>query len=124
MEIVLIEDDEIYADYVKKLLGQNPEFKIKWFRSVEDYQQTGGELPAAFIVDFRLPGKSGIEFYEEMKPRLTSDTKLIIMSAIDDGAMVLDFIKRGVRDYVIKDEHVIDSLRTILEGNEDYYLFD
>lgn len=47
------------------------------------------------------------------------------MSAIDDGNMVLSFIKRGVRDYVIKDNTIIDSLMAILEGKEDeYYLFD
>jgi hypothetical protein len=39
--------------------------------------------------------------------------------------MVLSFIKKGVRDYVIKDDNVIESLTAILEGKEeDYYLFD
>lgn len=123
MEIFLIEDDAIYADYVKKLLGQNPELKITRFASVEEYQAAKPPMPNAFIVDYKLPGKSGIEFYEEIKPLLNKDTKLIMMSAIDDGAMVLDFIKKGVRDYVIKDESVIDSLRAILEGNDDYYMF-
>lgn len=124
MDIVLIEDDEIYADYIKKFLGQNPEYVISWFRSAEDYDKAGRSLADVYIVDFRLPGISGIDFFEKMKPRLKNETKLVIMSAIDDGAMVLDFIKRGVRDYVIKDEHVIESLRTILQGDEDYYLFE
>jgi PleD family two-component response regulator len=48
-----------------------------------------------------------------------------MLSALDDGNMVLSFIKRGVRDYVIKDENVIDSLTAILQGKEDdYFLFD
>ncbi len=35
------------------------------------------------------------------------------------------FIQKGVRDYVIKDENVVDSLKAILDGNEDdYYLFN
>jgi len=39
--------------------------------------------------------------------------------------MVLSFIQKGVRDYVIKDENVIESLEAILGGKEeDYYLFD
>jgi hypothetical protein len=38
--------------------------------------------------------------------------------------MVLSFIQKGVRDYVIKDEYLMDSLVAILEGKEeDYYLF-
>jgi len=47
------------------------------------------------------------------------------LSSLDDGNMVLNFIQRGVRDYVIKDENVIDSLVAVLSGNEDdYYLFN
>ena len=47
-----------------------------------------------------------------------------MLSALDDGNMVLSFIQRGVRDYVIKDDGVIESLTAVLEGNEDeYYLF-
>jgi PleD family two-component response regulator len=50
---------------------------------------------------------------------------VILLSSLDDGNMVLSFIQRGVRDYVIKDENVIDSLMSILSGSEDdYYLFN
>jgi hypothetical protein len=38
--------------------------------------------------------------------------------------MVLSFIQKGVRDYVIKDENVIESLKAILDGKEDDYLFN
>ena len=48
-----------------------------------------------------------------------------MLSALDDGNMVLSFIQKGVRDYVIKDESVIESLGAVLEGKEDdYYLFN
>ena len=48
-----------------------------------------------------------------------------MLSALDDGNMVLNFIQKGVRDYVIKDENVIDSLQSILEGkDDDSYLFN
>ena len=126
MTIYLIEDDDIYAEFVQRSLSKkNPNFKIKVFRSAEDCLSNGNGVADSYIVDYHLPGKSGIEFYEEIKPRLKEENKLIMMSAIDDGNMVLSFIKKGVRDYVIKDDNVIDSLTAILEGNEeDLYLFD
>ena len=34
------------------------------------------------------------------------------------------FIQKGVRDYVIKDDKVIESLVAILEGKDDDYLFN
>lgn len=125
MNVYLIEDDEIYAEYIQRSLSKNLNYKLKRFRSAEECLANGSDAPEAYIVDYRLPGKSGIEFYEEIKPRLKDESKLIIMSAIDDGNMVLSFIKKGVRDYVIKDDNVIESLTAILEGKEEeYYLFD
>jgi DNA-binding NarL/FixJ family response regulator len=125
MTVYIIEDDEIYAEFVQRSLSKNPNYKVKSFKSAEECLSSNNGSVDAYIVDYYLPGKSGIEFYEAIKPQLKEDNKLIMMSAIDDGNMVLSFIKKGVRDYVIKDDNVIESLTAILEGKEeDYYLFD
>ena len=126
MNICLIEDDEIYAEFLKKALGQNPDYKITAYYTAEDaLAAINVKMPDALIVDYRLPGMSGIELYEKIKSKVTDRNKMIMLSALDDGNMVLSFIQKGVRDYVIKDEHVIESLEAILEGKEDdYYLFN
>jgi two-component system response regulator AtoC len=126
MDIYLVEDDTIYAEFIRKTLGQNPDYVISLFTSAEDaLVSIQKKSPTVLIVDYKLPGMSGIDLYEKIKSTLTEEQKVIIMSAIDDGNMVLSFIQKGVRDYVIKDENVIDSLRAILEGKEDdYYLFN
>lgn len=126
MQIFLIEDDTIYAEFLKKALGQNPEYKINAFVNAEDaLVSLNSNLPDALIIDYKLPGISGIEFYEKIKGRVKEEHKVIMLSALDDGNMVLSFIQKGVRDYVIKDENVIESLRAILEGKEDdSYLFN
>jgi DNA-binding NarL/FixJ family response regulator len=124
MNIFLIEDDSLYSDFIRKALGQNPVNKITAFETGEAaLKAIGSSMPDAFIVDYKLPGISGIEFFEAIKPKLKDSHKLIMLSAIDDGNMVLSFIQKGVRDYVIKDDNVIDSLVAILEGKDDDYLF-
>ncbi len=125
MTIYLIEDDEIYAAFVKKALEQKS-YQVTVFHTAEDaLAVTNSRMPEAFIVDYKLPGISGIEMYERIKPRVSPTQKVIMLSALDDGNMVLGFIQKGVRDYVIKDENVIDSLVAVLEGKEDdYYLFN
>lgn len=127
MTIHLIEDDDIYAEFIKRSLSQDAANTVTTFRSAEDCLAAlnGGPMPDAFIVDYKLPGKTGIDFYDEIKGKLKDEQRLIMMSAIDDGNMVLSFIKKGVRDYVIKDDTVIESLKAILDGKEDdYYLFN
>jgi DNA-binding response OmpR family regulator len=125
MTIHLIEDDDIYAEFIKRALS--PAYTVTSFSSAEACLKAlnGGPMPDGFIVDYKLPGKSGIEFFDEIKDKLREEQHMIMMSAIDDGNLVLSFIKKGVRDYVIKDDTVIESLKAILEGKEDdYYLFN
>lgn len=125
MEIYLIEDDEIYSEFISKSLKQK-NLKVKPFYSAEEcIPHLNGNKPDVIIIDYKLPGMNGIEFYEKIKEDFNEDDKkIIILSSIDDGNLVLDFIQKGIRDYVIKDEHVIDSLISIIEGNdEDYFFF-
>ena len=125
MKIVLIEDDAVYAEFVSKSL-KHPEREIRHFISAEealDYIQSNSV--DIVIIDYKLPGMSGIEFFMKIRDKIkfSSGLKAIMMSALDDGRMVLTFIQKGVRDYVIKDEYVIESLAAILEGRENDMLF-
>ena len=127
MEIYLIEDDEIYAEFIRKaLIGVNKDWKIRHFITAEEAEKAiHGNLPDVLIIDYKLPGISGIELYDRIKSKVKEHNKVIMLSALDDGQMVLGFIQKGVRDYVIKDENVVDSLTAILDGKEDdYYLFN
>lgn len=125
MNIFLVEDDQIYSEFVRKALSQNPDYTITPFFSAEDaLNAINGKLPDVLIIDYKLPGISGIDFYEKIKPQIHDANRVIMLSALDDGNMVLSFIQRGVRDYVIKDENVIDSLQSILAGNDDDFLFN
>lgn len=122
MNIFLVDDDEIYSEFIRKALSKNADYNIKPFFSAEDaLKAINGKLPDVVIIDYKLPGLSGIEMYEKIKSKITDGNKVIMLSALDDGNMVLNFIQRGVRDYVIKDEQVIDSLQAIISGNDETY---
>jgi DNA-binding NarL/FixJ family response regulator len=122
MNIFLVDDDEIYSEFIRKALSMNANYNIRLFFSAEEaLKAINGKLPEVVIIDYKLPGLSGIELYEKIKSKITHDTRVIILSALDDGNMVLSFIQKGVRDYVIKDESVIDSLQAIISGNDENY---
>ena len=124
MLIYLVEDDEVYSEFISRSLRQK-NFDVKQFYNAEDCLQESDQLkPEAIIIDYKLPGMSGIELFQKIQPTLnTEETKVIVLSSIDDGNLVLDFIQKGIRDYVVKDDHVIDSLVSIIEGNDDDYYF-
>jgi len=127
MTIYLIEDDDLYAEFIKRMIGQNPDYSITVFGSAEECEAMlqKGSFPDVFICDYQLPGKSGIDLYDEVKDKLRKPNKFIMISSLTDGGLVLNFIKKGLRDYVIKDDTVIESLIAILDGKEEeYYHFD
>jgi two-component system response regulator AtoC len=125
MNIFLVEDDQIYSEFIRRGLGMNPNYDVKVFFSAEEaLVAIKGTLPDVLIVDYKLPGLSGIEFYEKIKTRITDSQRVIMLSALDDGNMVLSFIQKGVRDYVIKDGDVIASLDAVISGKEEDFLFN
>ena len=120
LKVFLIEDDEAYAEFIKKSLRKD--YQIYSFITAEDCLVTMKSIdPDVLIIDYNLPGMSGIDLYDEIKNRLHPNVKVIMMSAIDDGNLVLEFIRKGVRDYVVKDEKVIQTLKSVIEGDDDIY---
>lgn len=120
-KIFIVEDDADYAEFIKANLRRK--YKIYAFYNAEDCLTTIKSIqPDVMILDYYLPGMNGIELYEEVKDTLSEEVKVIILSAMDDGKLVLDFIKKGIRDYVVKGENVIETLIAIIEGEEDIYI--
>ncbi len=120
-KIFIVEDDSEYAEFIKAKLRRN--YKIYAFENAEDcLVSLKSIIPDVLVLDYYLPGMSGIELYEKVKSDLPKTVKVVILSSMDDGKLVLDFIKKGIRDYIVKDDNVIDSLIAIIEGEEDKYL--
>ncbi len=120
LKVFLVEDDEAYAEFIKKSL--RTKYQIYSFITAEECLVTLKSIsPDVLILDYNLPGITGIELYEQVKDQLKPDVKVIMMSAIDDGNLVLEFIQKGVRDYVVKDENVIKTLTSVIEGEDDIY---
>lgn len=116
--LYIVEDDEIYAQFLKANFKN--EFNVFTFITAEDcLEALKGKTPDVMILDYNLPGMSGIELYELLKTTYLK-AKFIMMSSIDDGAQVLEFIKKGVNDYVVKDDNVITSLKSVIEGEDKF----
>ena len=123
MKVYLVEDDKVYADFLLKSL--NGKYEIQHFETAEEcLSALDSGHPEVLLLDYKLPGMNGIDFFQQIESRVNGDTKVIMLSSIDDGNLVLDFIKKGIRDYVVKDDNVIQSLEAVIEGDDDYFFDD
>lgn len=116
--LYIVEDDEIYAQFLKANFKKD--YEVSTFVTAEDcLDALEGKTPDVMVLDYNLPGMSGIELYDQLKSTFIN-AKFIMLSSIDDGTQVLDFIKKGVTDYVVKDDNVIASLKNVIEGEDKF----
>jgi len=121
--IFLVEDDSIYAEFLKKSLEKDKLFLVQVFYTAEDcLTALDHEInPNFIIIDYFLPGMSGIEFYKKLRQQKVK-TVTVMLSANTDGGLVVDLVKQGIRNYVVKDENVLESLTSVLEENQDKFI--
>jgi DNA-binding NarL/FixJ family response regulator len=118
--IYIIDDDETYVKILTQYLKD--QFEVKVFHNAEDALpeiENEETEPGFVIIDYFLPGMNGLELFNILSDRMDIG-KLIVLSSNDDAKVVLDMIRQGVRNYVIKDEQVIESLQAAIDGEEDF----
>jgi len=122
-KILLVEDDEIYASFIKKKLEKTDKYVIDVYSNAEHCLQELNHKakPDIIIIDYFLPGMNGIELYSRIKESFES-MKLIMISSNTDPDLVVDMVKKGIRNYVIKDVNVFESLVALIEENDDLFI--
>ena len=119
-KIYLIEDDEVYAEFIKKSLEKDKKYIIRSFTNAEDCLKAleSDINPNVIIIDYFLPGMNGLQLYNKLKKQ-HNKALIIVLSSNSDGNLVIELMKEGIRNYLMKDENVIDSISAILEENDD-----
>lgn len=113
--IFVVDDDPVITGLVAarfEALG----YRVKTFAFAEDcIAALHDEIPDLIILDFYFIKEgivmmNGMEAYDEIA-RLTPEVSVIMLSAQEKGEVVLEFARKGIADYVIKDSELIDNLQ-------------
>ncbi|NIR50114.1 sigma-54-dependent Fis family transcriptional regulator [candidate division KSB1 bacterium] len=98
--IILVEDDALYGKAIKRNLAEA--YDVLLAGSAEEARKKLKKVtPEVVLLDISLPGQSGIEFLQEFKSE-HAEVPVIMLTAMDDVPKVVESMKLGAYDYLLK----------------------
>ncbi|CAN5429678.1 sigma-54 dependent transcriptional regulator [soil metagenome] len=113
--IFIVDDDELYSNIIKYSLEENPSFEIEIFQSGEDFFDNVYLNPDIVIIDYNLPGMSGLEILKKIKS-INPSISTILLSGQEKVEVVVEAYKSGANNYVIKNHNVAYELNNCIKN--------
>lgn len=118
MPKVLIVDDAAFMRMMLKDILTKNGFEIageapNGLKAIEMYKQ---EKPDIITMDITMPEMDGIQALKEIRS-IDPAAKIVMCSAMGQQAMVMDAIKSGARDFIVKPfqpERVLEAIKKVL----------
>ncbi|WP_297088657.1 sigma-54 dependent transcriptional regulator [uncultured Draconibacterium sp.] len=108
-KIFVVEDDEWYRRLLVHNLSMNPDYEIKSFENGKECLNNLHQLPDVITLDYRLPDMKGIEVLKQIK-NSNPEIQVILISEQDDIEVVVDLLKHGAYDYIVKSKDIRERL--------------
>jgi len=107
--IFIVEDDKWYGEILQYHLSLNPDYQITRFMNGKDCLGQLHQKPDLITIDYSLPDMNGAELLKKVQ-QASPGTPVIVISGQEDIATAIDLYKKGISDYIIKDDHTKDML--------------
>lgn len=114
----VIADDAMFMRVVlKKMLEEHEGFTVigEASNGLEAIEQARMKKPDILTLDITMPELDGITAVEQIK-KVSPNTRIIMVSAMGQKAMVIDAIKMGAMDFVVKPfekSRVMEAIRNV-----------
>jgi len=118
-KLIFIVDDDPFINMlvVKRFTAEG--YKLEAFESGEDCLKSLNKNPDLIILDYLFVPKeqtfmNGMEVFEKIKvqkPRVP----VIMLSGQENGEVVLELARKGIVDYIIKDNNLLDNLKIAIQ---------
>jgi two-component system, NarL family, nitrate/nitrite response regulator NarL len=119
--VVVVDDHPFFRDGVARGLTQSG--RIKVLGEAEDGRQAleviAREQPEVALVDYQMPDMDGIAVVRALK-RDDSPTRVLLLSALTDSAIVFQALEEGASGYLAKDSsraEIVDAVIRVAKGD-------
>ena len=117
---MLVDDHRFVLDGLKSMFDQDPNFHIEATAgsAEEAMSLLQSNRPDILLTDYRLPDASGLDLCVWTKEKMPN-TRRVILSMHDEGALVRQILKEGVDGYILKSVQQLElknALHQIMRG--------
>lgn len=117
-KLIFIVDDDPFINMlvVKRFTSEG--YSMEAFSYGEDCLNALGKNPDLIILDYFFVNNdkevmNGMEVFDKIK-EAKPDLPVIMLSGQEKGEIVLELARKGIDDYIIKDNNLIDNLHTAI----------
>jgi DNA-binding NtrC family response regulator len=118
-KLIFIVDDDPFINMlvVKRFTSEG--YKLEAFESGEECLKSLNKNPDLIILDYLFVPKeqtfmNGMEIFDKIKARKPG-VPVIMLSGQENGEVVLELARKGIVDYIIKDNNLLDNLKIAIE---------
>lgn len=124
LNVLVVDDDKSTCENVCQMLdgiGMVPEYALSGDVAISrllEMRQKSGDY-AVIIMDWKMPGKDGVETTREIRERIDDSTPIIILSAYDWSVIEQEAREAGVNGFISKPlfkSRLIYAIKQILMG--------
>jgi len=120
-KILLIDDDKAIRLVLSAILKKYNYLPMEVPDGHKAIEIFNTELPAAVLLDIKMPEMDGIQVLQELK-KINSDVPIIIVTGYADIPTAVQAIKLGAYDFLQKPPHVEKLILTLERAIENYEL--
>jgi len=115
--IFIVDDDQFINTLVVKRFASEG-YKLESFLYGEECLKALSMNPDLIILDYFFVNKdrqvmNGMEVFDKIK-EAKPDVPVIMLSGQEKGEIVLELARKGIDDYIIKDNNLIENLHTAI----------
>jgi two-component system, NtrC family, response regulator AtoC len=115
VKIFVVEDNDWYNRLLVHTLSLNPDYEVKSYFNGRDFLAALHERPDIVTLDYRLPDMTGDELLKQIK-QLYPDIQIILISEQNDINTVVELLKMGAKDYILKSQDIRDRLLNTVQN--------
>jgi two-component system chemotaxis response regulator CheY len=118
LTFVIVDDAIFMRTLLKKMIAEVENYNIvgEGSNGYEAIEQAKKNQPDVMTLDITMPDMDGIKAVKEIL-KVSPNTKILMVSAMGQQSMVIEAIKLGARDFVVKPfekSRVLQAIKNVL----------